>query len=262
MLLSQHIKEHIIKHSKQFPKQEVCGVVINDKPYKCSNIAENKNEAFVINPDEIDGLIESHGKIQMVYHTHWNDSQPGYLSPPDICNAKSNKLAYCLYHSEFDCWDLFDPNNIINPFPCFDNFNIYSPKEIDYYLKWPFVYNRSDCFSLLRAYYKGMLDIALPDIPRGFSLEETISPSWNLLNENFPKAGFRKLEDDELLKNNDVVGMTLNGVQPHHVAIIIDTAKKTGLHNLGGDRVSELFVYGGSYWDRVTKYRCRHQLLE
>jgi len=260
-MLLPHIKDHIVNHAKQIPEQEVCGVVINNKPYKCFNTAQNKEEAFVIDPGEIDKLTESYGEIQLVYHTHWKDSQSGYLSPPDICNAKSNKLAYCLYHSEFNCWDFFDPSNIVNPFPLFSK-NSYSPKEIDYYLKWPFVYNRSDCFSLLRAYYKGMLDITLPDFPRGVSLEETTDPSWKLLDDNFHKANFYKLNDDELLKNNDVVVMNLNGTQSHHVAIIVDASKKIGLHNLGGDRVSELFVYGGSYWDRVIKYKCRHKLLE
>lgn len=256
-MISAYIKEHIIEHAKEFPEQEVCGVIVEDVPYRCTNAAENKHEAFVIEPDELD-LIVGYNDIQGVYHTHWKTEQSEYLSPPDICNAKSSKIKYILHHSAFESWDLFDPANLANPFPLFIDG---SPKEVNYYLKWPFVYNRTDCFSLLRAYYKGMLDISLPDFPRGFSLQETTSSSWNLIEENFQKANFRKLEFGELHQKNDVVVMSLNNIQPHHVSIIIDD-NNTGLHNLGGERTSELFVYGGTYWKHATRYICRHRSFE
>lgn len=253
-MISNLIKEHIIEHAKDFPEQEVCGVIVDDIPYRCTNAAENKHEAFVIEPEELD-LIVGYKDIQYVYHTHWQNTQSEYLSPPDICNAKANKIGYILYQSALQCWDFFDPRNLVNPFPLLING---SPKEVNYYLKWPFVYNRSDCFSLLRAYYKGMLDITLPDFSRGFSLEETVSSSWDLIEQNFHKANFRKLDFDEPHRKNDVIVMSLNNIQPHHVSIIIDD-NNTGLHNLGGERSSELFVYGSTYWTHATRYKCRHK---
>jgi hypothetical protein len=59
-----------------------------------------------------------------------------------------------------------------------------------------------------------MLDIELPDFPRG-DIEETVSPNWDMFGANFADCGFRKLETDEPLQANDVILMCIVGDRTH-----------------------------------------------
>jgi len=258
-------KESVKAECQKNPKQESCGLILlqnnQEVVVPCLNASDNPAEQFIIDPDEVESILSKNqdATIKAVYHSHWSDNQSSTLGSIDITNSKASKTAYLLYHTGFDEWDGFDPNNLY-PFPMVPN--QYEVTDINYYLKWPFIYNRSDCYSLFRAYFGNYLGISIPDFVRGVAVEETVSPDWNLFEENFSKAGFRKLEEDEPLQNNDAILMTLQGTQTHHVAILLE--KKTGksLHTIGGKRHSELFVYGGEYWESVTRYVCRHKQFD
>jgi len=264
-MIAAETKEVIKTECQKTPKQESCGLVLlyneQELVIPCLNAAENPTESFVISPDEVDSILDTHedATIKAVYHSHWSDTQPSILGAIDIANSKASKTAYLLYHTEFDEWDGFDPNNLY-PFPLVPN--KYNPKDLDYYLKWPFAYNRSDCYSLFRAYYGYYLGIEIPEFVRGVAVEETLSPDWDLFENNFSKAGFRKLEYDEPIQNNDAILMNLQGTQTHHVAIMVDSKTSKSLHTIGGKRLSELFIYQGEYWKSVTRYVCRHKQIE
>jgi hypothetical protein len=96
-----------------------------------------------------------------------------------------------------------------------------------------------------------MLDIELPDFPRG-DIEETTSPDWDMFRSNFASCGFRQLETDEPLQANDVILMCIVGDRAHHAAILLDPLTGKTLHNLGEGRLSEVFMYGG-YWVERTR---------
>jgi len=264
-MITTETKEVIKTECQKTPKQESCGLVLlyneQELVIPCLNAAENPTKSFVISPDEVDSILDTHedATIKAVYHSHWSDTQPSILGAIDIANSKASKTAYLLYHTEFDEWDGFDPNNLY-PFPLVPN--KYNPKDLDYYLKWPFAYNRSDCYSLFRAYYGYYLGIEIPEFVRGVAVEETLSPDWDLFENNFSKAGFRKLEYDEPIQNNDAILMNLQGTQTHHVAIMVDSKTSKSLHTIGGKRLSELFIYQGEYWKSVTRYVCRHKQIE
>jgi len=261
-MITELTKQTIKTECDKNPKQESCGLVLLQNNQEivvpCLNAADDPTDSFVIDPDEVESILDSNedANIKAVYHSHWSDTQPSILGAIDITNSKASKTAYLLHHTGFNEWDGFDPNNLY-PFPM--NPSKHKPSDIDYYLKWPFIYNRSDCYSLFRAYWGNYLGINIPEFVRGVAVEETLSPDWDLFEDNFSKAGFRKLEHDEPLQNNDAILMTLQGTQTHHVAILLDKITGKALHTVGGRRTSELFVYDGEYWKSVTRYVCRHK---
>ncbi|OKH14875.1 hypothetical protein NIES592_08335 [Fischerella major NIES-592] len=247
MIITTQIKQKIINHSQYQSEMEICGLICeNGEVFPCANIAPNPQEAFEISTDYFD-QINAANQVAAIYHSHWQHTQPALLSPTDISNSKAAKLPYVLYHTAFGQWDYYEPNNIY-PYPLTPN--PHSPKSLEYYLGWRFEYNRSDCYTLFRSYYKGMLDIELPDFPRG-DIEETTSPEWDMFRSNFASCGFRKLEADEPLQTNDVLLMCIVGDRTHHAAILLDPSTGKALHNLGEGRLSEIFMYGGYWVDRT-----------
>ena len=250
--LTSKIKQQIIAHAQQSPNLEVCGLICEDIIFVCDNIAENPKEEFVISTDYFD-KVNNLISVTSIYHSHCSDSQPAILSGADISNSKASKLPYLLYHTAFGQWDYYDPSDIY-PYPLIPN--PHSPKELEYYLGWRFEYNRSDCYTLFRSYYKGMLGIELPDFPRG-DIEETTSPDWDMFRSNFEKVGFRQLAADEPLQASDVILMCIVGDRIHHAAILLDPSTGKALHNLGEGRLSEVFMYGG-YWVERTRAVIRY----
>jgi proteasome lid subunit RPN8/RPN11 len=250
--LTTEIKQQIIAHAQHLPNLETCGLICGDRIFPCGNIANNPKEAFEISTDYFEE-INAATPVTAIYHSHWQDSQPALLSPTDISNSKASKIPYLLYHTAFGQWDYYSPGDIY-PYPLIPN--LHSPKSLEYYLGWKFEYNRSDCYTLFRSYYKGMLGVELPDFPRG-DIEETTSPDWDMFTDSFVSCGFRKLVSGEPLQINDVILMCITGSCTHHAAILLDPSTGKALHNLGEGRLSEIFMYGG-YWVERTRLVIRY----
>jgi proteasome lid subunit RPN8/RPN11 len=245
-MLNSTIKKQIIEEAIATPNQEICGAVLNDGSiYPMVNYAVDPQNNFSLDPGEFDKIRSS---VSAIYHSHCLDSQPGQLSPIDIANSKALKLPYILFHRLFHEWDYYNPNDIY-PYPLIPN--PYLVKELGYYLGWRFEYNRCDCYTLIRSYYKGMLDIDIPDFHRN-TIEEIDNPEWNMFLKNFSKAGFEKLDPDETVVANDVILMSINGKTVHHAALLVNPSNGKAIHNLGEGRLSELFMYGG-YWRDITR---------
>lgn len=250
-MLTSKIKRQIIEQAIAQPNQEICGVVLTSGDIQpMENIAQDVQHNFLFNANAFDKVADS---VVAIYHTHCIDSQPSQLSAVDIANSKASKLPYILFHRLFNEWDYYNPNDIY-PYPLIPN--PYIPKELGYYLGWQFEYNRCDCYTLMRSYYKGMLNIDLPDFPR-HNIEDMEDPKWDMFLSNFKKVGFRQLEDGELLMPNDVILMSINGKTTHHAAILINPQQGKTLHNLGEGRLSEIFMYGG-YWEKATRSVIRY----
>jgi proteasome lid subunit RPN8/RPN11 len=250
-MLTSQIKRQIIQQAIATPDVEICGAILgNGEIVQMNNCANEPQHNFIIEQSEFDLVADS---AVGIYHSHCLDSQPAILSPNDIANSKALKLPYALFHTVFGGWDYYDPADIY-PYPLISN--PWLPRELPFYLGWRFDYNRSDCYTLVRSYYKGILGVDLPDFPRN-KIEETTSPDWDMFVGNFEKAGFRKLDTDEPLRTNDVILMCISGRQTHHSAILLDPKNGKALHNLGEGRMSEFFMYGG-YWETATRFVCRY----
>ena len=84
----------------------------------------------------------------------------------------------------------------------------------------PWVWGISDCWSLVRRYYKEKLNIELRDWERPTTPEEFINdPMFERCAED---TGFRELKSDEKLENGDLLFMSILANGLNHVAIFLD----------------------------------------
>lgn len=279
MELTLNLKKQISEYALANADIEVCGFVMADGSIKpVENVADTfsieelKAMGLTIesdNPDPRASLfvmpdwgnkffIDNYDSITDVFHSHCLDSAPGYLSPTDIHNSIASKKGYILYHChpDIDAWDYFNPNEL-HPYPL-QNKKKFNPKQLDFYLGWPYSHPRCDCLTLFRAYFKGMFGISIRDYPRPKDPLEYFKGHWDAYRQNLQKEDFVQVNASQL-QPNDVVLTTLRGRTPHHIAILLEPSTGKALHVLEPGRLSETFVYGGRDWLASTDSYWRHR---
>jgi len=250
-----------VTHSEVFPDEEVCGVFVRELECLDGNRVDyiefdskaiDRKHSFAIDRAEYDRLEEKY-EVLAVFHSHWADFSDAELSFEDIKQSKWNNTPYLLYHVIDKTWDYFDPQDL-NPFPLLPRPS--NPKSLEHYLGLPWVWNRADCYTLLRNYYLGRLDIELPDFPRAPTPEQQLDGNWDTFIETMPKIGFVSVEQNCPLKENDLLLIKMFGSEAHHCGIITDAKKPEFIHHVSPTRTSEVKVYGG-YWLESTVQRLR-----
>lgn len=251
-ILTESVKDAaIVAHAKEFPTEEVCGVVVGGKTFRMLNTATDKKNHFQIDLSAI-AL-----RPNTIYHSHWADSQPGELSLDDIemCRWCADKIPYLLYHTVFDEWDYYDPTSP-NPFPLKWKGD---PTTLDFYLGWRFVWGRSDCFELVRCYYLGMLGIDIGNFRRP-SPDDFPTLGW-MTPWKADEHGFVQIAAGSPVQKHDVIKMALKGGrEPNHIGVIVDAERMQFLHNVSPEYTSQTGLYG-SYWQQRTTQVFRHESL-
>jgi proteasome lid subunit RPN8/RPN11 len=249
-------KPLIISHAEEFPASEVCGLVLKDGTVVRS---DNMIEGSGLSEDGVelttstgvlldeDLIIEFEQEIAIVYHTHVLETQEGWLSFADIEQSRFHQIPYLLYHTAFKTWDYFDPD-YCHPFPLLEKTT--PKKNINYYLGWPFIFSRSDCATLMRAYCENVLNHSIPDYHRPrdgqWYRNDSLGNSYLDLFQD-PVNGFT-LVNTSTPKKNDVVLMRFFGSRhPCHVGVMVEEDKM--LHLLEPGHLSEVTIWGGA-WKR------------
>ena len=246
--LSIKVKQEIAEHARTLPSQEVCGVVLNGEiVISLPNEHPTPETDFQLPSNT---LPKYSGQLLCIYHSHWEESSPALLTPADVINARATGVASVVYHTTFDQWDLFDPNGL-HPWPLKRQY--LDPKQLKFYQGWPWEWGRSDCLTLFRDYYQGMLGIFIQDFQRVESEEKFLelldTGQWNQYDEELPAQGLHKIYEGSPpetfeFKQHDVILMQLQGQRPHHVGILVDVGKMQLLHHLQAGRRSEVVPYG------------------
>lgn len=256
-MLTVPIKQTIAKYARQHPTEEVCGLILkNDTVVAVDNILPEGD----INDTEIrsrhndflmpsDTLPAMKNEIRAVFHSHWRESSPALLTAEDINVSRILGIPYAIYHVDFDQWDLWDPNGL-HPWPLFQKHT--DPSHIDFYTGWAWSWGRADCLTVLRSYYKGILNHDIQDFQRTVSVDEfqqrLNDGTWNMYEENLGCQGLVKIYEGETsrfpLQLHDVILMRLQSKIPHHVGIIVNTSPYEMLHHLEPGRLSEVVSYG------------------
>jgi proteasome lid subunit RPN8/RPN11 len=249
----------IVTHSEICPDSEVCGFLIKraDGEIECiesDNTALNPKTGFKIDRQLFDKEGES-GQVLALYHSHWADWHSAELSVEDIRQSKKLGIPYLLYHPIEKIWDYYDPNSL-DPFPLVESICESSPTSIDFYLGWRWVWARADCYTLMRHYYRGLLNIDLPDFDRAPTPEEQLTGTWDRFAEAMPAIGFVPVDSGEPLRDHDLLLMRMNGEVTHHCGIITNAEKPEFIHHLAYPRVSDRRMYG-AYWKEITVQRLR-----
>ena len=198
-------KDQALAHAKEQDPKESCGLLLNirgkEKYYPCKNLSTAYYENFIIDPLDYAKAEDSLGEIIAVVHSH-PTTQP-IASEADKISCEESKLPWYIVNPKTEQWGFCKPTG-------------YKPDMIG--LTW--VWGVSDCWSLVRRYYKEKLNIELRD------WERPITPEEFMANPMFDscawRTGFRELRKDEKLENNDLLFMSIGEAGLNHVAIFID----------------------------------------
>jgi proteasome lid subunit RPN8/RPN11 len=274
-LLTPDVKRSIASHAKEDPNNEVCGVIADGKVIRCRNAIGSLSEAelgqikardnyspdFILDAADWLKVQANNTEIQAVYHSHHLESHAEELSGADIQQSKLLKTPYIMYHTLYDSWDLYSPH-FPHPYPLKLN-RAANPKSIDFYLQRPWKYDRSDCYSLVWDYYRGVLGIDIGEVPRDKDPRRMITKDWDRYRQELPDRGFVHLRGAAILQDHDVVLMKVNSKHnPEHIGVIIDAQKSLMLHHPGDPKLSLREIYGGFWRDAAMGYGVyRHKSL-
>lgn len=175
---------------------EACAFVIDGKLVPVENVSQNPTEEFELSTEDSKKVI----KASLFIHSH--PDGPHYPSEADMISQMSTAIPYGIITCTTD--------STSKPLWVYDK-----SLEVDIEGR-PFVHGIYDCYSLIRAYYKQSKGVILPDFARDMnwwdaskSLSGEIIPPKNLYLDNFEKANFTKLKEDEILEPGDVILMNI-----------------------------------------------------
>ena len=197
-------KDQALVHAKEQDPKESCGLLLNirgkEKYYPCQNLALTSHQCFIMNPEDY-VAADSLGEIIAIIHSH--PITPPVASEADKISCEQSNLPWHIVNPKTEQWGFCEPTG-------------YKPEIIGQ----PWVWGISDCWSLVRRYYKEKLNIELRD------WERPITPEEFMANPMFDscawRTGFRELRKDEKLENNDLLFMSIGEAGLNHVAIFID----------------------------------------
>ena len=209
-------KETALLHAKDQDPKESCGLLLNikgkEKYYPRNNLSMTQHQCFIIDP--IDYVkADNLGEIIAIVHSH--PITPPTPSQADRISCEHSNLPWYIVNPKTEQWADLKPEG-------------YKPELCGR----PWVWGITDCWSLVRDWYKEEKNIELVDYERSMTPEEFLE---NPLFEKYAKnTGFRELANDEALKKGDVLLMSILHPTLNHVAIFLGDMV---LHHLA-DRLS------------------------
>jgi proteasome lid subunit RPN8/RPN11 len=209
-------KDVALAHAKEQDPKESCGLLIEikgkEKYYPCKNLSNWSNQCFIIDPVDY-AKAEDTGKILAVIHSH-PSTQP-IASQADMISCEDSNLPWHIVNPKTEQWGYYEPSG-------------YKPPLIGRHWVW----GVTDCWALVRDWYKETKGIILRDWERPITPEEFIADP--MFERCAWRTGFRQLRPEEKLENGDLLFMSILTTGLNHVAIFIDGDV---LHHLA-DRIS------------------------
>tara|TARA_R100000353_G_scaffold133146_3_gene94382 strand:- start:615 stop:1316 length:702 start_codon:yes stop_codon:yes gene_type:complete len=209
-------KEEALDHAKLEDPRESCGLLINlkgkEKYYPCRNLSMTDHQCFIIDPEDYIKATNL-GDVTAVVHSH--PITPPSPSQADQIGCEKSNLPWHIINPKTEQWGFCKPIGYKPPL-----------------LGRPWVWGITDCWSLVRDWYKEEKNIFLKDWDRPVTLEEFANNP--LFEKCAEETGFRELYKDEKLEVGDVLLMSILGNGLNHVAIFLG---EDVLHHLT-DRLS------------------------
>lgn len=234
MILNDSVKQEIIEHSKKEFPREACGLVIifkGKQQYRpCRNIAVGSDN-FILDPIDYE-KADKDGEIVAVIHSHPNASPKP--SQADLVACEASGLPWFIVGIPTEKWEYVEPTGYIAPL-----------------VGRTWSHGVLDCYAIIRDWYKQERNIELLDFYRS---DDWWKRGENLYVDNFEKAGFHKISQEEL-QEGDVILMVINSSVPNHGAIYLGDGLI--LHHVHG-RLSTRDVFGG-YWLKNSVVYLRYE---
>ena len=209
-------KDAALKHAKEQDPRESVGVLIvikgKEEYYPCNNLSTYSQQCFILDPEDY-VKADALGEITAIVHSH--PVTPPSPSQADKVSCEQSGLKWHIVNPKTEMWGYCEPTG-------------YKPPLIG--RQW--VWGVTDCWSLVRDYYKEQHNIQLLDYQRPTTPQDFLD---NPLFEQYAeRTGFRQLNKDEKLQKGDVLLMSILHPTLNHVAIFLGDEI---LHHLA-DRLS------------------------
>ena len=209
-------KYKALLHAKREDPKESCGLLLNlkgkEKYYPCRNLSMTDHQCFIMDPEDYVNA-DNLGEIIAIVHSH--PITPPSPSQADKVSCEHSKLPWYIVNPKTEQWAYLEPSGYKAPL-----------------LGRQWVWGVTDCWSLVRDWYREEKNIVLKDWDRPVTPEEF---THNPLFESCAwRTGFRELRPDEKLEDGDVLLMSILHPTLNHVALFF---KGDVIHHLT-DRLS------------------------
>ena len=197
-------QEEALNHAKIEDPKECVGLLLNirgkERYYPCRNLSMTAHQCFIIDPEDY-VRADNTGEIKAIVHSH--PVTPPFPSEADKLGCEQSKLPWHIVNPKTEQWGYYEPCG-------------YKPP-----LKGrPWVWGVTDCWSLVRDFYKEEKNIELLDYERPVTPQEFNDVP--LFERYAERTGFKELDPNETLKNGDILLMSIMYNTLNHVAIFLD----------------------------------------
>jgi len=197
-------KKDALLHAKDQDPKESVGLLLNVKGkkryYPCQNLAITSYQEFILNPEDY-VKADKTGEIVAVIHSH--PITAPVPSQADKVSCEDSGLPWHIINPKTEEWGYLEPSGYKAPI-----------------LGRQWVWGVTDCWSLVRDWYKETKDIELRDWERPLTHDEFVE---NPMFESCAwRTGFRKLRSDEKLLDGDLLFMSICSRGLNHVAIFLN----------------------------------------
>jgi proteasome lid subunit RPN8/RPN11 len=225
-----------VEHALAEAPREACGLVVvikgRERYWPCQNLAPTADDFFLLDPADY-ADAEDAGEVVAVFHSH--PKTPATPSDADRLGCTKSGLRWYIVNPGTLAWAEIAPSDYKAPL-----------------IGRQWVWSISDCWTLVRDWYKETWDLDLPDWERpldmdGFTTNPMFDGCWK-------EAGFVEVPL-ETMQVGDAILMSLDGSSGlNHVAVYV--GEQQILHHIRG-RLSSRDIYGG-YYQKQTGRVLRH----
>ncbi len=92
-------------HALEVSPKESCGLIVENKYWKCRNAADNPEKDFMIDPKDY-MKARRKGKLQAIIHSH---PEGGGASKQDVVACRRTKVPWYIYSIPNDQWLIIKP---------------------------------------------------------------------------------------------------------------------------------------------------------